>query len=81
LQLPGLVEISRSEIFRLHGRATTKGVLKMPLNPDIAVLQGRIATMPLATYQAGETALAAGTKTGRLLILKKGAVIIQKNAL
>ena len=46
----------------------------MPLNPDIAVLQRRIATMPLTTYQPGETVLAAGTKTGRLLILNKGAV-------
>jgi CRP/FNR family transcriptional regulator, cyclic AMP receptor protein len=51
----------------------------MPLNPNIAVLQRRIATMPLTTYQAGETVIAAGTKTGRLLILKKGAVTIQKN--
>ena len=51
----------------------------MPLNPDIAPLQHRIATMPLTTYQPGETVLAAGTKTGRLLILKKGAVTIRKN--
>ena len=51
----------------------------MPLNPDIAVLQHRITTMPLTTYQPGETVLAAGTKTGRLLILKKGAVTIRKN--
>ena len=50
----------------------------MPLNPDIAVLQHRITTMPLTTYQPGETVLAAGTKTGRLLILKKGAVTIRK---
>ena len=51
----------------------------MPLNPNIAVLQRRIATMPLETHQAGETVLAEGTKTGRLLILKKGAVTIRKN--
>src|SRR6516162_8399578 len=52
----------------------------MPLNPNTAVLQRRIiATTPLATYQSGETVLAAGTKTGRLLILKKGAVRIRKN--
>jgi CRP-like cAMP-binding protein len=36
------------------------------------------ATLPLATYQAGETVLTAGTKTGRLLILRKGAVTIEK---
>jgi len=49
----------------------------MPLIPNTAVLQ-RIATLPLATYQADETVFAAGTKTGRLLILRKGAVTIEK---
>ena len=37
-----------------------------------------LPTLPLATYQAGETVLTAGTKTGRLLILRKGAVTIEK---
>jgi len=50
----------------------------MPLIPNTAVLQ-RIGTLPLATYQPGETVIAAGTKTGRLLILRKGAVSIRKN--
>jgi CRP-like cAMP-binding protein len=36
------------------------------------------ATLPLATYQAGETVFAAGTTTGRLLILRKGAVTVEK---
>ena len=36
------------------------------LIPNTAVLQ-RIATLPLTTYQAGETVFTAGTKTGRLL--------------
>lgn len=49
----------------------------MPLIPNTAVLQG-IATLPLATYQAGETVFAAGTTTGRLLILRKGAVTVEK---
>src|SRR6516164_1048934 len=56
-----------------------QGGTEMPLNPNIAVLLRRIETMPLATYQPGETVIAAGTKTGRLLILKKGAVTIRKN--
>ena len=50
----------------------------MPLIPNTAALQRRIATLPLATYQPGETVIAAGTKTGRLLILRKGAVVIEK---
>src|SRR5580704_5573252 len=37
------------------------------------------APLPLASYDAGETVLAEGTKTGRLLILKTGAVSIVKN--
>ena len=70
---------SKDEQGTVFSLTLVKGVLKMPLNPDIAVLQRRIGTMPLTTYQPGETVLAAGTKTGRLLILKKGAVTIRKN--
>ena len=50
----------------------------MPLIPNTAVLQ-RIMALPLATYQPGETVIAAGTKTGRLLILRKGVVTIEKD--
>jgi len=39
-----------------------------------------IATLPLEIYKPGEAVLAAGTKTGRLLILRKGAVVIEKGA-
>jgi CRP/FNR family cyclic AMP-dependent transcriptional regulator len=53
----------------------------MPLIPDTAIFQKRLAALPLATYQAGETVLAAGSKTGRLLILRKGAVAIVKEAI
>src|SRR5262249_27187388 len=52
----------------------------MPLIPDAAVFQKRLATLPLVTYQAGETVLAAGSTSGRLLILKRGAVAIVKEA-
>jgi len=49
-----------------------------PLIPDLAVFQSRLATLPLATYQAGETVLSAASTTGRLLILKEGAVAVVK---
>src|SRR5499427_3324286 len=49
----------------------------MPPMPNAAVLQ-RITALPLATYQPGETVIAAGTRTGRLLILRKGVVTIEK---
>src|SRR5260370_9325839 len=55
--------------------------IAMSLIPDTVVLQKRLATLPLATYQAGETVFAAGSRTGRLLILKKGAVTIVKEAI
>jgi len=35
-----------------------------------------VSTLPLTTYRAGDTILAAGSKTGRLLILKKGTVVV-----
>jgi CRP/FNR family transcriptional regulator, cyclic AMP receptor protein len=44
-----------------------------------AAWQKSIAELPLATYRAGETVLREGTKTGRLLILKKGVVAVAKS--
>ncbi|MGC2079765.1 MAG: cyclic nucleotide-binding domain-containing protein [Xanthobacteraceae bacterium] len=50
----------------------------MPPIPDSAAFQRSFATLPIATFQAGETVFLAGSRTGRLLILKKGAVAIVK---
>jgi CRP-like cAMP-binding protein len=50
----------------------------MPVVPDKAAFQNSLASLPLVTYQHGETAIAAGSKTGQLLFLKKGAVAIVK---
>jgi CRP-like cAMP-binding protein len=50
----------------------------MPLIPDKAVFQNTLADLPIVTYQAGETVIADGSKTGRLLILRKGNVAILK---
>ena len=49
-----------------------------PLIPNIAAFQRKLDGFPIATYQAGETVFPAGSKTGRLLILKKGAVAVLK---
>src|ERR1700686_4376957 len=46
---------------------------------DPEVWQSKLAALPLASYGAGETVFAEGTKTGRLLILKSGAVSIVKS--
>jgi len=50
----------------------------MELVHDPEVWRQRLAALPLASYDAGETVFAEGTKTGRLLILKSGAVGIFK---
>jgi len=50
----------------------------MSLIPDKATFQNSLATLPVVTYQAGETVIAHGSTTGRLLILRKGTVAIVK---
>jgi CRP/FNR family transcriptional regulator, cyclic AMP receptor protein len=51
----------------------------MPLIPDSAVFQKNFAALPVASFQTGETVLAAGSTTGRLMILKKGTVAVVKD--
>ena len=53
----------------------------MPLILDPAAFQTRLAALPVATYQVGETVLAAGTTSGRLLVLKTGAVEVTKDGM
>ena len=53
--------------------------MRMPLIPETAELNRKLASFPLAIYQAGETVLAAASTTGRLLILKEGAVEVVKD--
>ena len=50
----------------------------MSLIPDKAAFQNSLARLPLVTYQPGETVIVGGSKTGRLLILKKGTVAVVK---
>jgi CRP/FNR family transcriptional regulator, cyclic AMP receptor protein len=51
----------------------------MPLIPDKAAFQNSLASLPLVTYQPGETVIVDGSKTGRLLVLKQGNVVIVKD--
>jgi CRP-like cAMP-binding protein len=50
----------------------------MSLIPNKATFQKTFAVLPLSTYQAGEIVIADGSRTGRLLILKKGTVAVVK---
>ena len=47
--------------------------------PHSEAWQKSLAALPLATYSAGAAVLREGTKTGRLLILKKGVVAVVKS--
>jgi CRP/FNR family transcriptional regulator, cyclic AMP receptor protein len=53
--------------------------MPMPLIPNIAVFQRKLAGFPTAAYQAGETVLTAASRTGRLLILRKGALAVLRD--
>jgi CRP/FNR family transcriptional regulator, cyclic AMP receptor protein len=46
-----------------------------------ASFQKSLAALPLTTYQAGETVLAEGSRTDRLLILRKGSIAIFKEGI
>ena len=58
-------------MLREHNRA-------MDLIPAKDAFKNSLATLPLVTYQPGETVIADGSRTGRLLILRKGSVAIVK---
>jgi CRP/FNR family transcriptional regulator, cyclic AMP receptor protein len=53
----------------------------MSRNSDISAFQKSVAALPLATFRPNETVLSAGSKTGRLLILKEGAVVIVEDGI
>ena len=44
-----------------------------------AIVQDRFAALPLETYEAGATVLAAGSTTGRLLVLEEGLVEVVRD--
>ena len=50
----------------------------MPVIPDKAAFQNSLVGFAVVTYRPGESVIADGSKTGRLLILKKGTVAIEK---
>ena len=58
--------------------AAMRDVADMALIHDSEAWEKRLAALPVESYDAGATVFAEGTKTGRLLILKSGAVSIFK---
>jgi CRP-like cAMP-binding protein/mannose-6-phosphate isomerase-like protein (cupin superfamily) len=68
---------------------TEKGVGDMPppkrrsrfgasFIPDAAAIQKSLAMLPVSTYEPGETVIAAGETTGKLLLLRQGLVEVAK---
>ena len=51
----------------------------MPLSHDSTAFQKKLAGLPVTKCQAGEDVLTAGSKTGKLLFLKSGAVEVIKD--
>jgi CRP/FNR family transcriptional regulator, cyclic AMP receptor protein len=49
------------------------------LIPDAAAFERRLAGLPIVKHQASQVVLAAGSKTGRLFFLKRGAVEVIKD--
>ncbi len=46
---------------------------------ESAAFQDSLGSLAVVTYQPGETVIVDGSKTGRLLILKKGTVTVEKD--
>jgi CRP/FNR family transcriptional regulator, cyclic AMP receptor protein len=51
----------------------------MPLVPDAAAFQKKLAGLSVVKFQPGENVLTAGSATGRLLVLRSGAVEVIKD--
>jgi CRP/FNR family cyclic AMP-dependent transcriptional regulator len=49
------------------------------LIPDVAAFESRLAGLPVENHPAREAVLSAGSKTGKLLFLRSGAVEIVKD--
>lgn len=52
---------------------------KMPRIPDADEFRTGLTKLPVLTFQPGEMVLTAGSSTGRLLVLRKGAVEILRD--
>jgi CRP-like cAMP-binding protein len=51
------------------------------LIPDTTGFHEKLATLPIKTYQAGDTVLDARSTTGRVMILTEGAVAVVKDGI
>src|SRR5215467_7086395 len=76
LSRPFQVANTHSRVMSENSDKAIEGVT--PLISDRAIFQKSFAALPVVTYQASETVITEGSRTGRVLILGKGAVAIVK---
>ena len=53
----------------------------MAIIPDPAAFKKSLASLPVKTFEPGETVLAEGSKTGQLFILRQGVVEVVRDGL
>ena len=53
----------------------------MPLIANAAAFPNSLTALPVLTFQPGEVVLAAGSTTGRLFVLRRGAVEIMRDGI
>jgi CRP/FNR family transcriptional regulator, cyclic AMP receptor protein len=53
----------------------------MAFIPDLAAFKKSIASLPVTTFEPGQTVLAAGSRTGNLFILRQGVVDVVRDGL
>jgi CRP-like cAMP-binding protein len=58
-----------------------KRIIDMAFIPDLAAFKKSLDSLPVSTFEPGETVLAAGSTTGQLFILRQGVVEVVRNGL
>jgi CRP-like cAMP-binding protein len=53
----------------------------MAFIPDLAAFKKSLGSLPVSTFEPGQTVLAAGSTTGQLFILRKGVVEVVRDGL
>ena len=66
---------------RAQERAANPPSQKMPPLPDADDFRNGLTRLPVVVYQPGEMVLTAGSTTGRLLVLRQGAVEVLRDGI
>jgi CRP/FNR family transcriptional regulator, cyclic AMP receptor protein len=58
-----------------------KGTMDMAFITDLVEFKKSLTSLPISTFEPGQTVLAAGSKTGQLFILRQGVVEVARDGL